>query len=234
VTNGEAIVSARTLSRSYGHGAAERRAVNNVDLEVHAGEVVLVVGPSGCGKSTLLALLGGLDRDYEGRLELFGRDVSHMSDRELSRLRGRRIGFVFQSFHLLPHLTAVDNVAAPSLFSGEALDREHTARRGREVLEQVGLSDRANALPSELSGGQRQRVALARALWSGPELLLCDEPTGNLDRDTGAQIIDLFGKLHDRLGATFVIVTHEERLTRVATRTLHMLDGRLAEGGQIA
>jgi putative ABC transport system ATP-binding protein len=219
------IVAAADLSRVYGAGSAARRAVDRVSLTIEAREVVLIFGPSGCGKSTLLALLGGLDRDYSGRLELFGKDVSALGDRELSALRGSRVGFVFQAFHLLPELSVLENVSAPGLFQRTAVD---PTERGREALERVGLADRALARPNELSGGQRQRVAIARALFRQPELLLCDEPTGNLDRTTGEQIIDLFAELHRELGTTMLVVTHEDRMKRLATRTLGMLDGRLA------
>ena len=221
----EPLIVARGLSRSYGSGTALRRAVDSVELEIRRGEVVLVFGPSGCGKSTLLGLLGGLDRAYTGELSVFGRDLAKLGDRELSELRGRRIGFVFQAFHLLPQLSVLDNVTAPALFDTRTtLDR---ARRGREVLERVGLADREQALPGELSGGQRQRVAIARALLNQPELLLCDEPTGNLDRETGEQIIDLFATIHDSLETTLVVVTHEERLFRLGGRTVEMVDGKL-------
>ncbi len=230
MTDAAAIVEAERLTRTYGQGAASRKAVDAVSLEVRPREIVLVFGPSGCGKSTLLGMLGGLDRAYAGTLKLFGRDVAALSDRELSRLRGRHIGFVFQSFHLLDHLSVLGNVTAPDLFSGDALDDERVQERGMDVLGRVGLSDSARVSPAELSGGQRQRVALARALFRKPDLLLCDEPTGNLDRSTGEQIIDLFAELHEELGTTFVIVTHEERLTRIAHRRLDMLDGRLTDG----
>ncbi len=222
------IVKATDLRRVYGSGPAARSAVDGVSLELLPGEVVLVFGPSGCGKSTLLAILGGLDRSYQGRLELFGQDVSTLGDGALSELRGRRIGFVFQAFHLLPELSVLENVTAPSLFGHAA--HADVVRRGREVLERVGLLDRAEARPPELSGGQRQRVAIARALFREPELLLCDEPTGNLDRRTGEQIIELFAELHRELGTTMLVVTHEDRMKRLATRTLDMLDGRLVEG----
>jgi putative ABC transport system ATP-binding protein len=218
------VVRAEGVVRAFGTGPAARKAVDSVSLEVSSAEVVLVFGPSGSGKSTLLALVGGLDRAYQGRLELFGRDLASLDDHELSALRGRRIGFVFQAFHLLPELSVLENVTAPSLFAGADTDAD---RRGLEMLERVGLVDRAAARPSELSGGQRQRIAIARALFRKPELLLCDEPTGNLDRQTGEQIIDLFAELHDELETTMLVVTHEDRMKRLATRTLSMLDGRI-------
>jgi putative ABC transport system ATP-binding protein len=221
------IVRARSLSRIFGTGSAARRAVDDVSLTIEPKEVVLIFGPSGCGKSTLLALLGGLDRSFSGELELFGKQLPALGDRELSALRGSRIGFVFQAFHLLPELSVLENVSAPSLFDRHASD---ATARARDALERVGLADRALARPPELSGGQRQRVAIARALFRQPELLLCDEPTGNLDRKTGEQIIDLFAELHQELGTTMLVVTHEDRMKRLATRTLGMLDGRLVEG----
>lgn len=221
------IVECRGLSRVFGRGKASFRAVQDVDLAVESGEVLLIYGPSGCGKSTLLSLIGGLDRDYEGTLRLFGENAAELSDARLSRLRGARIGFVFQAFHLLPHLTVLDNVTAPALFAAETGDAEAVRARGREVLERVGLGARQSASPSELSGGQRQRVAIARALLRRPELLLCDEPTGNLDRSTGEQIIELFAELQAELGTTMIIVTHEDRIARLASRRIDMLDGRL-------
>jgi putative ABC transport system ATP-binding protein len=222
------VIETRALSRVYGRGSVAVRAVDRVDLQVRAGEVVLVFGPSGCGKSTLLGLLGGLDREYTGGLTLFGADASRLGDAELSLLRGQRIGFIFQGFYLLPHLNVLANVSAPSLFSGAASPAE-ARERALLVLERVGLADRAAAHPVELSGGQRQRVAIARALLHEPALLLCDEPTGNLDRDTGAQIIDLFATLHSELGTTIVVVTHEDRLAKLPHRKLFMLDGQLRD-----
>jgi ABC-type lipoprotein export system ATPase subunit len=228
VSGDDPVILARTLTRVFGAGEALRRAVDDVSLTVQKGEVVLIFGPSGCGKSTLLSLLGGLDRDYSGSLTLFGRDVARLSDVELSRLRGEKIGFIFQAFHLLGHLSVLENVMAPALFSRETAQETAVNRRAHETLERVGLLDRAASRPAELSGGQRQRVAIARALLHEPTLLLCDEPTGNLDRKTGEQIIDLFASLHADLRATILIVTHEDRLARLAHRTLDMVDGKLA------
>lgn len=220
-------IVAKDLTRVFGVGEAERRAVDGVSLEVVAGEILLIFGPSGCGKSTLLSIAGGLDRSFSGSLSLFGKDVSTLPDAELSRLRGDKIGFVFQAFHLLAHLSVLDNVMAPALFSRAASGEARVKQRAVAVIERVGLADRLASRPAELSGGQRQRVAIARALLHEPELLLCDEPTGNLDRATGEQIIDLFAALHAELKTTMVIVTHEERLSRLAHRTLDMVDGKL-------
>jgi putative ABC transport system ATP-binding protein len=221
------IVRAEGLVRTFGTGDAARRAVDDVSFHVNAGEVVLIFGPSGCGKSTLLGMVGGLDRAYSGKLQLFGKPVADLSDKDLSNLRGDRIGFVFQAFHLLGHLSVLENVSVPALFSHENRTPKQIEERALAVLERVGLADRKTSMPNELSGGQRQRVAIARALLSEPELLLCDEPTGNLDRKTGEQIIDLFAELHADLSTTIVIVTHEDRMTRLAHRTLHMIDGKL-------
>ncbi|MCK6534532.1 MAG: ABC transporter ATP-binding protein [Polyangiaceae bacterium] len=224
------VIVAQGLTRTFGTGEAARRAVDDVSLSVAAGEVVLIFGPSGCGKSTLLALIGGLDRAFSGSLSLFGQDVATLSDAALSRLRGEKIGFVFQAFHLLAHLSVIENVMAPALFSPHDRHEGEVRARAGEVLARVGLADRALSGPAELSGGQRQRVAIARALLHQPSLLLCDEPTGNLDRKTGEQIIELFAELHAELGTTIVIVTHEERLSRLADRTLDMVDGKLEAG----
>ncbi len=219
------VVRADRLGKHYGDGAARRAALDGVSLSIEEGELCCVLGPSGSGKSTLLAVLGGLDRAFSGTVELFGKDVSKLGDRELSRLRGERIGFVFQAFHLLPHLSVLDNVLAPALF---AKDAAGLPERALSLLAQLGLADRAKDTPAHLSGGQRQRVAIARALLLRPSLLLCDEPTGNLDAETGARAIELLRDLHREGGLTVVAVTHEERLAAIATRTLALRDGRLA------
>ncbi len=212
------------LTKQYGDGAARRAALDGVTLTLSEGDFLAVLGPSGSGKSTLLGILGGLDRDYQGHVEVFGKDLRTLADRDLSRLRGERIGFVFQAFHLLPHLSVLDNVLAPALFTA---DGDALRARGLSLLDRLGIADRAADTPAHLSGGQRQRVAIARALLRRPSLLLCDEPTGNLDAETGARTIALFRDLHGEGGLTLVAVTHEERLAVAATRTLQLRDGKL-------
>jgi putative ABC transport system ATP-binding protein len=199
--------------------------LDGVSLTVDDGELLSLVGRSGSGKSTLLHVLGGLDRGFEGRCEVLGRDLGALDDHELARLRNREVGFVFQSFNLLDHLTVRENVALPAFFDG-ASSLPTAAARAEEALARVGMSDKAAARPAELSGGQKQRVAIARALFARPRLLLADEPTGNLDSDTGRQIIELFRALNQG-GLTLVIVTHEERVSSVARRVLRLEDGRL-------
>ncbi|HZF55103.1 MAG TPA: ABC transporter ATP-binding protein [Polyangiaceae bacterium] len=220
------LVRAEDLRKLYGDAKAARAALDGVTLSVKKGEFLAILGPSGSGKSTLLGILGGLDRDFQGKVELFGNDVAKVDDKTLARLRNRSIGFIFQAFHLLGHLRVIDNVLAPALFDRDAAPADREAR-ALAVLDRLGLKDRAFDRPAELSGGQRQRVAIARALLQKPELLLCDEPTGNLDRETGAQTIELFRELHQQDGITLIAVTHEERLARSATRTLHIRNGRI-------
>ena len=228
---GAPAVLARDLVRRFEAGNSARTVLDGASLEIAAGEIALVFGASGSGKTTLLNVLGGLDRAYGGTVRIFGNDLRTLDDRELAELRGRRIGFVFQTFHLLDTLCVLDNVTAPFLFATPAVPGEIARRRGLEVLERVGLADRAVALPGELSGGQRQRVAIARALVREPGLLLCDEPTGNLDRATGDQIVELFASLHATLGTALVVVTHEERMLRLGGRVLAMHDGRITADG---
>jgi putative ABC transport system ATP-binding protein len=220
------VLSARGLRREYGTGEARVWAVNGVDLDVRGGETVAVMGPSGCGKSTLLHLLGGLERPSAGELRLGGHMVEHMSEKALARLRRTAIGFVFQAFHLIEELSAAENVELPALLAG----RSPGAARARaaELLEQVGLSDRARQLPSALSGGQRQRVAIARALSNDPEIVLADEPTGNLDSAATLEVLRLLDRLRGS-GQTLVIVTHDERIAATADRLISMRDGAFVE-----
>jgi putative ABC transport system ATP-binding protein len=214
------------LSRVYGEDESLVRAVDGVGLDVPAGQTLAVTGPSGCGKSTLLQLLGGLDRPTDGEVWLGGRRIDHIGERALTKLRRRAIGFVFQAYHLMDELTAAENVELPALLAGAS---PRTARnRAAELLDQVGLADRARHLPSELSGGQRQRVAIARALVNEPLVVLADEPTGNLDSAATHDILRLFDELR-AAGQTLVMVTHDERVAATADRVVSMRDGTLAD-----
>lgn len=199
-------------------------AVRGVSLDISQGSYSAIVGPSGCGKSTLLHLLGGIDTPSAGTVEILGTALGTLSDGALTRLRLLRLGFVFQRFHLLPVLTARENVELPMAEAG--LKPGERRERARELLAYVGLEERANHRATQLSGGEMQRVAIARAMANQPTILLADEPTGELDARTGQEILDLFGRLN-RDGVTLVVVTHDERLAREAGRTIHMLDGRI-------
>jgi putative ABC transport system ATP-binding protein len=221
-----AVVRARGLRREYGKGEGLVRAVDGLDLEVVAGETVAVMGPSGCGKSTLLHLLGGLDRPSGGEVWLSGRRIDQLGERALARMRRSDVGFVFQAFHLMEELTAVENVELSALLAGRS--PRAARRRAEELLEQVGLSDRARFLPSVLSGGQRQRVAIARALSNEPSVVLADEPTGNLDSAATVEVLRLFESLHEG-GQTLVIVTHDERIAATADRLISMRDGTFVD-----
>jgi putative ABC transport system ATP-binding protein len=219
---GESVVRARELRKEYGTGEGLVRAVDGVSLDVAAGETVAVMGPSGCGKSTLLHLLGGLDRPTAGELWLAGQSLDRMGERALARLRRDAVGFVFQAFHLMDELTAVENVELPALLAGRSA--RAARRRAAGLLERVGLADRARFLPSALSGGQRQRVAIARALVADPLVVLADEPTGNLDSEATLEVLRLFDSLH-AAGQTLVIVTHDSRIAATADRLISMRDG---------
>jgi putative ABC transport system ATP-binding protein len=227
-----AAIEVRGLSKVFGSGETEVRALDGVDFDVASGEMVAIMGPSGSGKSTLLHLLGALESPTEGTIALGGRRFDGLDDRELTLLRREGIGFVFQFFNLLPALTAEENVLLPALIAG---DRGDEARgRARALLEQVGLGPRARHLPAELSGGEQQRVSIARALLMRPELVLADEPTGNLDSRSGAQVLDLLAELNRTAGHTIVIVTHDPGAASIAGRVVFLRDGRVAgevEGG---
>ncbi|MEF8826922.1 MAG: ABC transporter ATP-binding protein [Halapricum sp.] len=199
-------------------------ALDGVNLEIPRGSYTAVMGPSGSGKSTLMNLVGCLDTPTEGQIDLDGRDVTAMGDRERTRIRGEEVGFVFQTFNLMPRLTARENVALPMIFRG--LSRSERQQRAAEVLDSVGLGDRLEHRPNELSGGQRQRVAIARALVNEPALLLADEPTGNLDTETGEQIMELFEEIHEG-DNTILMVTHERPIAEHAERIVHLLDGEI-------
>jgi putative ABC transport system ATP-binding protein len=220
------ILRTRGLQMEYGQGEGLVRALHGVELEVTAGETLAVMGPSGCGKSTLLHLLGGLERPSDGEVWLAGDRIDRLSEKALARMRRHAIGFVFQAFHLMEELTAVENVELPALLAGRSPGAAR--RRAAELLEQVGLADRAEHLPTALSGGQRQRVAIARALSNEPLIVLADEPTGNLDSAATLDVLRLLDSLHSA-GQTLVIVTHEERVAATADRLITMRDGAFVE-----
>ena len=221
------VVEARGLERDYAFGKEIIHALRGVTFGIPDGDYVAIVGPSGCGKSTLLNLLGAIDRPTRGSVFIRGTDVAHMQDREATSFRLRNIGFVFQRFYLMPTLTARENVELPMAEAG--LARNDRAARARELLAYVGLGHRERHRPSELSGGEQQRVAVARALANRPAILLADEPTGELDARTGAEIIRLFGQLNED-GTTLIVVTHDEELASAAKRKIHMRDGVIVEG----
>ena len=226
------VVEMRGVSKVYCSGSRARtvevHALVGVDLTIYPGEYVALMGPSGSGKSTLMHIIGLLDTPTEGEYRLGGEPVRGLSEAQLARIRNQRVGFVFQAFFLLPRLTALHNVALPLVYRG--LSAAERLKRAKEALESVGLGDRLDHLPSELSGGQKQRVAIARALVQEPDLLLADEPTGNLDSRSSQEIMELFEALH-RQGKTIVMVTHEPDVGARAQRIVRLRDGRVADGG---
>jgi len=227
----DVVVRLKGISKVYAAGALQVRALDGIDLEIRRGEMVAIVGPSGSGKSTLMNVLGCLDRPTAGVYELAGRDVAHLSDDALSEARNRFLGFVFQNYNLLPRQTALQNVELPLVYRGEA----RRARRitARAALAAVGLADRTHHRPAELSGGQQQRVAIARALVTKPEVLLGDEPTGNLDSHSGTEVMALIQRLNEQ-GLTVVMVTHDPRIARHCRRTVSVQDGRIVADEMVA
>jgi ABC-type lipoprotein export system ATPase subunit len=225
-TDDTVVLWARGLRKHYGHGQGLVRAVDGVHLDVAAGETVAVMGPSGCGKSTLLHLLGGLDRPSSEEVWLGERRIDQIGEKALARMRRSAVGFVFQAFHLMDELTARENVELSGLLAGRS--PRAARRRAADLLERVGLADRAGFLPSALSGGQRQRVAIARALSNEPLVVFADEPTGNLDSAATVDVLRLFDSLHEA-GQTLVIVTHDERIAATADRLISMRDGAFVD-----
>ena len=221
------IIATKNLIKDYNLGKVKVRALNGVDLTIEAGEFVAIMGPSGSGKSTLMHIIGCLDSPTGGEYHLDGVLVSQMARDDLASIRNSKIGFVFQSFNLLPHLNILKNVELPLMYAGESL-RERS-RKAREILASVGLSDRLRHKPSELSGGQRQRVAIARAIVNNPAILLADEPTGNLDSQAGGDILEIFTQLHSQ-GNTVIIVTHDKAVAQRAGRIIRIMDGRIENG----
>ena len=224
------LIDISNLKKVYRLGRVDVVALRGIDLRIERNEYVAIMGPSGSGKSTLMNIIGCLDVPTEGQYVLNSRDVSSMSDDELAELRNKEIGFVFQTFNLLPRASALHNVELPLIYNGTP--RQDRRKLAVEALEKVGLGERIHHKPSELSGGQRQRVAIARALINRPSIILADEPTGNLDSQTGREIMDIFERLH-RAGNTVVLVTHEEEIARHSQRIIRLLDGQIISDEKI-
>ncbi len=224
MAGGQPLIHARDLRKTYHVGDQVVHALDGLDLDIHANEYVALMGPSGSGKSTLMNMLGCLDSPTSGRYILNDQEVSRLEDDALADIRNREIGFVFQTFNLLPRYTALENVALPMVYAG--MGKAERMTRAKEVLHQVGLGDRMDHRPNELSGGQRQRVAVGRALVMKPSIVLADEPTGNLDTATSQEVMELFGDIQ-KAGNTVILVTHEEDIAAYAHRTVRLRDGRV-------
>ena len=218
------IITVDKVNKTYKNGSLELQVLKNISFKVDKGEFLAIMGSSGSGKSTMMNILGCLDNQYEGRYILDGIDISKSTENELSEIRNKKIGFIFQSFNLLPRLTALENVELPLVYS--SIPKEERHKRANELLEMVGLKDRTHHRPNELSGGQRQRVAIARALVNNPSIILADEPTGNLDSKSEAEIIEILQKLN-KMGKTIVIVTHEPSIGEIAQRKIVFKDGEI-------
>ncbi|MCS7113054.1 MAG: ABC transporter ATP-binding protein [Candidatus Bathyarchaeota archaeon] len=221
------MVVADGVSKIYKTGEINITALRNVDLKIWRGEYVAILGPSGSGKSTLLNIIGGLDRPTSGKIYVDGVDLGSLKEGRLARFRAEKVGFVFQFFNLIPTFTALENVMVPAEIVG--LKAKDARRRAEKILLKVGLEGRFNHFPHQLSGGEQQRVAIARALVNNPPLLLCDEPTGNLDTKTGAEIIELLSEINTEYKATLIIVTHDQRIAKAADRIVNLVDGQILE-----
>ena len=217
------------LCKNYQLGSTELRVLREIDLTIHSGEYVAIMGPSGSGKSTLLNMIGCLDRPSSGNYILGGQSVAQLNDDELSNIRGARIGFIFQSFNLIAQLNVIENIEIPMYYQGYG--KQESADRALELADLVGLADRVDHRPSELSGGQQQRVAIARALGNDPLIILADEPTGNLDSASGADILAILDRLHGE-GKTLIVVTHDEHIAAKAERIIRLFDGRAQESSK--
>jgi len=228
----EPLVSLTGVGKSYGKGAAAQRVLDDLSLQIAGGEMVVVHGPSGCGKTTMLNLVGGLDRPDSGRVLSCGTELTHASRPELTAYRARSVGFIFQFYNLLPTLTALENIEAGVRVAGVA--RDESRARGEALLERVGLGDLAGRFPAQLSGGQQQRVAIARALAKRPRLLLADEPTGNLDEETSAGVLELIRELNRETAVTFLIVSHNPAIAQAGDRVVGLSHGRLADASVAA
>ena len=218
------IITVDNVNKTYKNGSLELQVLKNISFKVDKGEFLAIMGSSGSGKATMMNILGCLDNQYEGKYILDGIDISKSTENELSEIRNKKIGFIFQSFNLLPRLTALENVELPLIYSSVPKEERH--KRANELLEMVGLKERTHHRPNELSGGQRQRVAIARALVNNPSIILADEPTGNLDSKSEAEIIEILQKLN-KMGKTIVIVTHEPNIGEIAQRKIVFKDGEI-------
>ncbi len=218
------IIKLKDVTKDYVIGESIVRAVKDINLEIKRGEFIAIVGPSGSGKSTLMNLIGALDLATKGAIYLDKKNIEHLSESELAKIRGKKIGFVFQSFNLIPTLTALENVMLPMMF--QDYSKKEKRERARKLLKEMGLEEREDFLVTKLSGGERQRVAIARALANNPEVILADEPTGNLDSKTGKQVIEIFKKLNEE-GKTIIMVTHDLEMAKEAKRIIRIKDGRI-------
>jgi lipoprotein-releasing system ATP-binding protein len=221
------ILEAHDVYKIYQTAAKDLTVLKGIDLSVKAGESLAITGPSGAGKSTLLHLLGGLDKPTRGTVVFSGVELQKIGEQERCKIRNSRMGFIFQFYHLLPEFSALENLVLPALIKNQMQKRKILEQKGMDLLEQVGLKERAHHRPAKLSGGEQQRVAIARALMNKPEIVFCDEPTGNLDSKTGGEIIKLLWELNSRNQQTLVIVTHDEHIARLSSRVLHIQDGKL-------
>lgn len=221
----KALIQLKDVWKTYTVGKIPLDVLKGVNLEIYAGEFILIIGPSGSGKSTLMNQVGILDTPTKGQIFLDGEDISQFDESELALARGKRIGFIFQQFNLLPTLTALENVTLPAIFQN--IPEEERKKRGEKLLTLVGLADRLHHKPTELSGGQQQRVAIARSLINNPNILLADEPTGNLDSTSGTQVMQLLSDLHRKEKKTIILITHDQELVRYADRTIHLRDGQV-------
>ncbi len=225
----QTIIKLDNVHKDYKMGDSIVQAVEGIDLEIKKGDFIVIIGPSGSGKSTMMNMVGALDLATKGDIFLDGQNIEHLEESKLAQIRGRKIGFVFQTFNLIPTLTALENITLPMIFQG--VDRDERIKRAEKILENVRLSHRKNHLPNELSGGERQRVAIGRALANDPEVILADEPTGNLDTKTGAEIMKLFKDLNKK-GKTIILVTHDINLLNHAQKILKIQDGRIVKHGK--
>jgi len=221
---GENIIELKKVKKYYEMGREVVKALDGISVEINKGDFIAIVGPSGSGKSTIMNMVGALDLATEGEVYLDGQNIEHMEESELAQIRGRKIGFVFQMFNLIPTLTVSENIMLPMIFQG--ISEEEKKERTEEILKKVGLENRKSHLPNELSGGERQRVAIARAIANNPDVILADEPTGNLDSKTGKEIMKIFLDLNKQ-GKTIILVTHDPNLTKYASKILKIRDGKI-------